>query len=597
MSEFKVKKAGPASRKDMVPRTRLGRFLREIHRRKIVQTLAAFIGAGWLILEFIHWILIDHYHLPEILLDIAFVTIVGLLLITLTWRWLKSREPKPQKIKPELIIIPLLAIATLTLDVWLVLKIGQESVPGPEPGTWLNSIAVMPFADLSQAKDQDYFCEGMAEDIRTKLTKLDPRLKVIARYAMLPYKDGRKSVKEIAQELGVKCILEGSVQRVGNRIRVNAQLIDAASGGHIWADLYDREVEKIFDVQDEISLSIIDSLKLKLASGAADSLKTGRPQSFLAYEYFLRGLAISSSAYAQTGQEQDFENALEMYEKALELDPGYGRAYAGLAWVYNIYFSYTGKPGLPAQVMDYCRKAYEQSPETAEGQAAGGYYYFESGDLDKAFSCFRRALELNPNMMEVLHVIGLYYSGLGLYPQAVKFYRKVLELSPGFILAEGNIGGICLSVGDLDCAEACLKKVIDFMPHRAVYIITYANLLIHQGRFEEAKALLDRSDSILPVLKSPELVPYRAMLYAAMGKKETALALDRSPEVYALLGMRDEALEALQKPNKNEYLKYTYLDLLHNSYLDSLRQDPKFQEIMARRKAEYDNLVKKYGGL
>jgi adenylate cyclase len=596
MPEVKEKRAA-ARRKDVVPRTRLGRFFRELHRRKIVQTLAAFIGGGWLILEFIHWILIDHYHLPEVLLDIALVTIIGLLLITLTRRWFKGREVGARKVKPERLLIPALVIATLTFNIWLVLRIERKSVTETAQGTWLNSIAVLPFADLSPARDQEYFCEGMAEDIRTKLTKLDPRLKVIARYAMLPYRDGRKSVREIALELGVKSILEGSVQREGNRIRVNAQLIDAASGAHIWAELYDREAEKVFDVQDEISLSIIDSLKLKLASGAANSLKGGRPQNFQAYEYFLRGLAISSSAYAQTGREQDFERAVEMYRKALELDPGYGRAYAGLAWIYNIYFSYTGKPELPALVMEYCQKAYEQSPDTAEGQAAGGYYYSEKGDLNKAFSCFRRALALNPNMMEVLHVIGLFYSGLGLYPQAARFYRKVLELSPGFILAEGNLGHTCLSVGDLDCAGSHLKKVKDFIPNRAVYIIDYANLLIHQGRFEEAEDLLNRSESILPALKSPDLIPCRAILYAAMGKREAALALASSPEVYALLGMKDKALEALKRPDQTQSIEYTYLDLLHNKHFDSLRQDPQFQTILASRKAEYDRRVKKYGNL
>lgn len=592
-----MKKAATASRKDMILQTRLGRFLRQVHQRKILPTLAGFIGGGWLILEFIHWILIDHYHLPEVLLDIALVTIIGLLLLTLTWRWFKGREAGPRQVKPELIIILALVLATLILDLWLFLKIEWRTVPETGKVTWLNSIAVMPFANLSQAADQDYFCEGMAEDLRTKLTKLDPRLKVIARYAMLPYKNGRKSIKEIARELDVKMILEGSVQRVGNRIRVNAQLIDASSGAHIWADLYDREAEEVFDVQDEISLSIIDSLKVKLDPGAADSLKAGRPKSLQAYEYFLRGLAISSSAYAQTGREEDFEKAVEMYRKALELDPGYGRAYAGLAWIYNIYFSYTGKPDLPAQVMEFCQKAYRHSYDTAEGQAAGGYYYLEKGELSKSFSCFRRALELNPNMMEVLHVVGLYYSGIGLYAQAAKFYSRVLELSPGFILAEGNLGEVCLLVGDLKGAESHLKKVIDLIPNRAIYIINYANLLIHQGKMEEAETMLNRGQSLLSEWKSSELIPYRAILYAAMGKKEAALALGSFPEVYALLGLKEKALEALKQRDQTQPRRYTYLDLLYNKHFDSLRQDPQFQEIMASLKAEYDNLVRKYGRL
>lgn len=135
------------------------------------------------------------------------------------------------------------------------------------------------------------------------------------------------------------------------------------------------------------------------------------------------------------------------------------------------------------------------------------------------------------------------------------------------------------------------------MPNRAVYIINYANLLIHQGKFEEAETVLNQHQLLLSDWKSPELIPYWAILYAALGKKEQALALGSSPEVYALLGLKEKALEALKQPDQTQPKRYTYLDLLYNKHFDSLRQDPRFQEIMAKRKAEYDNLVRKYGGL
>ena len=285
-----LSKKGSIPRKGPPPKTGLGRFVLKLRQRKIITTLAAFIGGGWLLLEFVHWILIDHYHLPETLLDITFLTTLCALLSTLTWRWFREGERKARKVKPEYILIPVLIAVALIFDVRLFLRMGKaESGAHAAAPQWLNSIAVMPFADLSRANDQDYFCEGMAEDIRTKLTRLSSRLKVIARYAMLPYKTSRKPVREIARELDVETILEGSVQKEGDRIRVNAQLINARDGSHIWADLYDRKVASVFDVQAEISLTIVRSLEIKLAPGAEASLGAGRPRSVEAYEYFLKG--------------------------------------------------------------------------------------------------------------------------------------------------------------------------------------------------------------------------------------------------------------------------------------------------------------------
>jgi TolB-like protein/tetratricopeptide (TPR) repeat protein len=582
----------------------LGRFVLKLRQRKIITTLAAFIGGGWLLLEFVHWILIDHYHLPETLLDITFLTTLCALLSTLAWRWFREGERKARKVKPEYILIPVLIAVALIFDVRLFLRMGEaesgaHAAPAPQ---WLNSIAVMPFADLSRGNDQDYFCEGMAEDIRTKLTRLSSRLKVIARYAMLPYKTSRKPVREIAHELDVETILEGSVQKEGDRIRVNAQLINARDGSHIWADLYDRKVASVFDVQDEISLTIVKSLEIKLTPGAETSLSAGGPRSVEAYEYFLKGNYIINNTYAISGLDTDFEGALEMYKKALEVEPDYALAYVGLVWAYEHKYSFTGSPELHELALEYAKKSYDLDPNLADTNSAGGYYFLSRKDLDRSFDCHRRALALNPNRMAILHTIGLSYDRLGLYHQAIKFYRRATELSPGYPFAQGNLARCYLHSGDQENAADLFRKVITASPDNPVYILYEAEILLRRKKPAEAKTILERAAKINLGTTTRQLSYLRAVLAALNGDRDLALADSRFPDIYALLGMKDEGIQALEdidriNPVFNEDQNYSYLDLVNNPFLDKLRDDPRFREIVEAQKKVYDGLFKKYGDL
>lgn len=498
-------------------------------------------------------------------------------------------------------VILLAAIAAILFFI-LKGKAGPAANPAatePKQSAWTHSIAVLPFADLSKAKDQDYFCEGMAEDIRTKLTRLSPRLKVIARYAMLTYKNNRKPLSEIASELDVETILEGSVQKEGDRIRVNAQLINARDGAHIWADLYDRKVASVFDVQNEISLTIVKALEIKLAPEAEDSIVAGRPRSFEAYEYVLKGQYIINNTYTITRLDKDFEQALEMYQKAFALEPDYALAYAGLAWAYGSKYSFTGKPEHLELVLAYAKKSYDIAPDLAQTNAGGGYYFFSRNDLDRAFACYRRALAQDPNLMEILQVIARSYSHLGLYLQAIQFYRRILELSPGFLFAQGNLASCYLRIGDQENAADLMRKVMTVAPDIPVYILDEAEILLRQSRPGEAKIILEKAASLDLNIATPQLSYLRAVLAALNGDIKLALTESRSPDIYALLGMKDESIQALKDfYGKHPVVNYfSYLDLLHNPFLNPLRNDPRFKEIVKEQKAIYDERLRKYGDL
>jgi adenylate cyclase len=416
---------------------------------------------------------------------------------------------------------------------------------------------------------------------------------------MLPYKTSRKPVREIAHELDVETILEGSVQKEGDRIRVNAQLINARDGSHIWADLYDRKVASVFDVQDEISLTIVKSLEIKLAPGAEASLGAGRPRSVEAYEYFLKGQYIINSAYVISGLDRDFERALEMYKKAFEVEPDYALAYAGLGWAYEHKYAFTGSPEIHELVLEYAKKSYDLDPNLAVTNAGGGYYFLSRNDLDRSFDCYRRALALDPNRMEVLHIIAVSYQRLGLYPQAIKFDRRVLELSPGFLFSQGNMVNSYLYSGDQENAADLIRKVMTASPDNPVYILDEAEILLRRKKPAEAKTILERAAKINLGTTTRQLSYLRAVLAALNGDRDLALAESRSPDIYALLGMKDEGIQALKDINMKgpDFVNYFYLDLVNNPFLDKLRDDPRFREIVEAQKKVYDGLVKKYGDL
>ena len=192
-------------------------FFSDLRKKRIVEILAAFIGGGWLILEFVHWLLVDHYHFPEKIIDITFVTILGTLIGTLIWRWFSGRE-KPRKLKLERVLIPLVLLVTILMDINLLFHLkepGLEAVPAPN---WKNSIAVLPFVDMSPQKDQEYFCDGMTEDLINRLSNIKD-LKVPARTSAFMFKGKTPDMRDVGEKLKVHTVLEGSVQKSGNRLR------------------------------------------------------------------------------------------------------------------------------------------------------------------------------------------------------------------------------------------------------------------------------------------------------------------------------------------------------------------------------------------
>ena len=452
---------------------------------------------------------------------------------------------------------------------------------------WKNSVAVLPFQDFSPGKDQAYFCDGMTEDIITRLTKIR-ELKVISRTSVMRYQNTDKNIKRIGDELGVRTILEGSIRKEGNRIRVTAQLINIEDDSHLWADTFDRNLESVFEIQDEVSRAIARALEVTFQP---QTMTIERPVNFQAYDYFLR-VRHWNGIYLLTGRDQDFQKAMAMARKALELEPDYAQIYAALGFVYNTRYTETRNPEDREKSIQNCLTAYRLNPETAETNAAIAFVYFLQEQHEKAAFHIAKALAKDPNGPEINHAAGYFLYHLGLYRKALKYFQKAYEVNPFYLYTSQMLAGSYRNLGILDQAEKSYRKSLNLAPGdpdiRALHIL----VLVMMNEREKARENLDRAletDADSPLLKD-----CRAFLHAARGETERALAVRMSDDfsraqLYALLGMTDRALDLIEKDPAQ-----TYLRLLKHPFYQNLRGNPRYEKILSRLKETYDSLSNTY---
>ena len=285
------RKAETAPAKDVAGSSSRG-ILTKLRKRHIIATLAAFIGGGWLLIEIVERLFVGHYKLPEEFIDLTVISVIGALLSTLVWRWFRSSEKRPGNVKPEVLLVPLIVLATLAIDLNLVFHVAGISGTG-----WLisiialllglswiifrswrwaaqaarrrkkdlanKSIVVLPFVNISPEPGQEYFCDGITEEIISDLSHIQ-KLRVVSRTSAMLLKGSPKPVREIARELRVRYVLEGSVRKAGDDLRITAQLIDARNDAHLWADNINGTMDDVFAMQEKISHSIVNTLKLQL---------------------------------------------------------------------------------------------------------------------------------------------------------------------------------------------------------------------------------------------------------------------------------------------------------------------------------------------
>jgi TolB-like protein/class 3 adenylate cyclase/Tfp pilus assembly protein PilF len=445
------------------------------------------------------------------------------------------------------------------------------------------SIAVLPFVDLSAAKDQEYFCDGMSEEILDSLAKTEG-LRVVARTSSFSFKGKSADVSEIGQKLGVATILEGSLRREGNRIRITAQLINARDGFHLWSDTFERELKGVFAVQDEITRKIVDALKVKLAVAPP----ARGQQNTEAYDLYLQGLY-----YSRKSDEESLRKALGLFEGALDKDPQFARAWTGIASVWNWLADSYMKPleAYPA-AKAAASKALALDPRDAEahvwlGEAErvlGWDYAGERAQLEQA-------LKIDPNSATAHVFLALLLGAEGgntaLALEHVELGRKADPLSA---IVSNFAGIILLSSGKIEEAIAEGKRTLELDPDFSYFESALGAAYREQGRLTDALAVYEKAGEV-----SKQPMPGLAVTYAMAGRTtETRQLLDHFLEqartsyfagdaiaqVYVALGEPDEAFRWLDRAAVEHSAPLT--GVAFRPEFRSLHSDPRFIDLLRR---------------
>jgi TolB-like protein/Tfp pilus assembly protein PilF len=471
--------------------------------------------------------------------------------------------------------------------------------PGAATPAWKNSVAVLPFVDRSPAKDQEGICDALSESVIIRLSQF-PELKVSGTNSVQRFKNTDKDARQVGRELGVSSVLFGTLQREGDTVRVSAELTSGETNAVIWSNRYDQKLENLFDLYDRISGEIARALEVKLLPGPIAAPAEQRPRNLQAYEYTMKGMSFIKSRYVLYFKEDDFRTGVEMCNKAIELDPSYALPYFGLCWAYEYHYQVTSSEADAELMQKNAEIAMRLDPDSPLTNVAQAYALYEyKGERDRAFELVKKALASNSNLGDVVFLAGMCYLYHGLYEQGIRYLSRAIELDPYNFWAPYKLAMCYAAMGEYEKADLNFQKYFELAPPLEPLVYPGRNicLQIMMKRYDKADQLVRRGEKTTP--DAEWVRKYRALLLAVRGDRAGALALYRNSDVYALLGMKDEAFRELDKEIRGTvFIPYIYYqDLIHNPFYDKLRDDARFEKLVAREKTLYDEALRKYAGL
>ena len=426
---------------------------------------------------------------------------------------------------------------------------GQSTAVGIKP-----SVAILPLQNLSAEPDSAYFSDGMTDEITTKLSKIEG-IDVVSHSSVMAVKTSDKSAAEIGKAFGVRYLLEGSVRKAGDQVRINVQLIDSTSGFQVWADDFTGEMKDVFSLQEQTALKIAQSLNLKLSPKEEEAIQhryTGNPQ---AYDAFLRGQALVQ----YPDQPEKLEASRRAYEESLKSDPNYPLALAGLSWVEaQIYRNVDSTPAHLQHAEEYARRALAIDPGLPETHRALGSVLMDKYDYANAANEFRTATELNPNSGHAWDMLSwaLCYKQPPDPVAAERASREALRLQPSFVPAYYHLGRALLLQKRYAEAIASFQREKELSPNSTMADLGLGQVYLAQGDYDRAVASLTKS---------------------AVSAAINCFFLS---EAYAANGDKEKALATLQKAFEAGFHDFAALDA--SPYFSSLRTDPRFQQLNQR---------------
>jgi len=571
--------AGPGSLLNAEPcdvASKLSQFRNELKRRKVYRVAVAYAAAS-IVVATATAELFDDLLLPGWTPRLVIVLLVVGFPIALVLAW--AYEVRPEERQPG----------------------GLPGDQGPEEETALSlerkplpvdsrpSVAVLPFANLSADPENEYFSDGITFDIINHLGKITD-LKVISRTSVMGYRSTGKRLREIGGELGVSSIVEGEVQRVGDRVRISAQLVDARTDEHLWAEQYDRELTDVFAIQSDVAKRVAAALRAELTSAEKKRIETRPTEDFEAYTLYLRG------RYFWDRRPGGLPKALEYFEKALEIDPDYPLAHAGVAdcFMHLGFYGYLPPREAWSKAKASAMRALALDGEIAEPYASLGYAKaLYDWDPLAAEKDFERAIELNPGYAPAYYWYAIVFILLERFEEAVAQHERALEVDPLSVFANAQFGWTLVGTRQFERAKEQLQRTLELDPDLALahWLLGWGYGM--EGEYENSIRHLRKACDLSR--ESPWFMAHLGWAYGASGRLAEARAVlselreRRSKQfvpsmhfavVHVGLGETDEALDWLEKAYDEREMWMGFLKF--DSVFDPLQTEPRFAALVAK---------------
>ncbi|MEE8507514.1 MAG: tetratricopeptide repeat protein [Myxococcota bacterium] len=580
-------------------------FFAELKRRSVFRVAAAYAAVGWLVLE-VSSVVLPTFEAPEWILRVfTFLVILGFpVALVAAWafeltpegvKWEKDVDRSRAVVEKtgrrlDLITIAVLVVAVgfFALDrfVW-----DDRGAPGESTAVAEKSVAVLPFENMSRDAVNEPFTIGIHDDLLAHLSKI-ASLKTISRTSVLQYRNTTKTIPQIARELGVATILEGGVQRAGDRVRINVQLIDAATDEHLWSGTYDKQLTaaNIFAIQSEIAVAIAEALRATLSKEARHRLESAPTQNLVAVETYFLGKQL-----LERRTRESLSAAVEYFQQVVELDPHYALAHSGLADAYMLLPEYSARVDygvLRERSEVAANRAVALDPDLPEALSSMAWnrliHYY---DWREAEALLRRALEQSNNT-NALHWLSHVLSWQGRHAEAIEWARRALEVDPLSRLMAMNLSYILMDAGDFDAAIELANATIEQHPD---YPEQFGNLwlkYLRAGRPEQAADTIERWAGLTGRdVEAVRTVGEAFVRYRRSGEPQPLPSelLDRLEfgsedlgQVYAFVGDRERTLSALERAYAERSGSRSVLSMKLNPGYDFIRDDPRFMELLER---------------
>jgi len=494
-------------------------FFSELKRRNVFRVIVLYVISSWVILQAAD-VLSAILPVPEWTGSFVFLLLVLAFPMVVIFSWVYEITPegikREKSVQPEesvthvtgrridllISVVAVLAIVVVIADRLVpepheVVESSESADPVESAGTQQsvaeNTIAILPFDDMSEAGDQAYFSDGLAEELLNLLAKL-PELKVASRTSSFSFRDVGADIRTIAGKLGVRYVLEGSVRKHADRIRITTQLIDAETDFHVWSEVYEREQSDVFAIQDDIARNVVSALKLVISNQSETMLSRKSTEDIDAFEAYLRGRSFLRMSVS----DETLASAEANFRKAIDLDPSYADAHAGLCDMYRERFQATHDMTAFESAEAACDRALALSPTEPAVLISLGQLYRLSGEDFGAEQNFLRAIELDDRAAAAYDGLARTYEHQNRLDDAYIAFQRAIDIQPGYWRAHGRMGAFLFRIGRSDEALSFVRKAVDLSPNNPRALNNLGSSLYMLGAFDSARDVWYRSLQIDP---------------------------------------------------------------------------------------------------